>query len=182
MNNPEEKIIEEKEVQRSNCDYSLAFIILRLWLAVRAILAGLDKFSATQTIQKPLMDPTTGMEDPSGAMVEVKMKYYALTNYSGIPSSLKEKFANEPMLPHAAFHAFDQILGPTLIVTGVMLLLGLGTRISLFIQGLIYIALSAGLILINENDGVASLGIHILLIAFALMLAQYNRVALLKKW
>jgi hypothetical protein len=35
MNNPEEKVIEEKDVQYGYRDYSLAFIILRLWLAVR---------------------------------------------------------------------------------------------------------------------------------------------------
>jgi thiosulfate dehydrogenase [quinone] large subunit len=74
------------------------------------------------------------------------------------------------------------VLGPALIVTGVLLLLGLGTRVSLCLQGLIYIALTAGLILIKQDDGVAWLGIHIALIAFALTLARHNRFALLKKW
>ena len=83
----------------SNFDYSLAFLVLRGWLAVRAMLTGIEKFGAYQTIQKPLIDPTTGMEDPSGAMVDVKIKFYSLTNYSGIPAPLKDKFANEPLLP-----------------------------------------------------------------------------------
>ena len=77
---------------------------------------------------------------------------------------------------------FDHLLGPALIVTGVMLLVGLGTRLSLFVQGLIYIALTVGLILIKQDDGIAWLGIHIALVAFALMLARYNKLALLKKW
>ena len=81
------------------CDYTLAFLVLRGWLAVRAILTGVEKFGAYRPVQKPLMDPTTGMEDPSGAMIDVKVKFYALTNYSGIPASLKDKFANEPLLP-----------------------------------------------------------------------------------
>jgi thiosulfate dehydrogenase [quinone] large subunit len=42
--------------------------------------------------------------------------------------------------------------------------------------------LSAGLILINQPDGIAWLGIHVALIAFALMLAKHNKLALLKKW
>jgi len=50
------------------------------------------------------------------------------------------------------------------------------------VQGLIYIALSVGLILINQPDGIAWLGIHVALIAFALMLAKYNKLTLLKKW
>jgi thiosulfate dehydrogenase [quinone] large subunit len=161
---------------------TLAFLILRGWLAVRAILTGIEKFAAYKTVQQPLMDPTTGMADPSGAMIDVQVKFYALTNYSGIPAPLKDKFANEPLLPHFAASAFDHLLGPALILTGVMLLLGLGTRLSLFVQGLIYIALTTGLILIKQDDGISWLGIHIALVAFALLLAKHNRFAILKKW
>jgi thiosulfate dehydrogenase [quinone] large subunit len=164
------------------CDFTLAFLILRGWLAVRAILTGIEKFGTYKTIQKPLIDPTTGMEDPSGAMVDVKIKFYALTNYSGIPAPLKDKFANEPLLPHSLLGVFDHLLGPTLIATGIMLLLGIGTRLSLFVQGLIYIALTVGLILIKQDDGISWLGIHVALVAFALMLAKHNKLALLKKW
>ena len=165
-----------------NCDYSLAFLLLRGWLAVRAIATGIEKFSAVQIVQKPLVDATTGMEDPSGAMIDVKMKYYALTNYSGIPTSLKDKFANEPLLPKFALAAFNNLLGPALLVTGLMLLLGLGTRLSLFVQGLIYIALTVGLILLKQDDGISWLGIHVALVAMALMLVKHNKFALLKKW
>jgi thiosulfate dehydrogenase [quinone] large subunit len=165
-----------------DCERTLAFLILRGWLAIRAIVAGIEKYGAYETIQKPLVDPVTGMEDPSGAMVDVKVKFYALTNYSGVPPALKDKFVNEPLLPGFALTAFDHLLGPALIVTGVMLLLGLGTRLSLVLQGLIYIALTVGLILIRQDDGVAWLGVHIALIAFALMLVRHNRLALLRKW
>ena len=164
-----------------NCDYTLAFLILRGWLAVRAILTGIEKFGAYQTIQQPLLD-TTGQPDASGALVDVKVKFYSMANYSGIPASLKGKFANEPMLPKFALAAFNNLLGPALIVLGLMLLLGLGTRLSLFLQGLLYIALTVGLILIKQDDGVAWLGIHIALITLALMLAKHNKLALLKKW
>ena len=163
-------------------DYTLAFLVLRAWLGVRALLAGLEKYASFKTIQKPLVDPVTGMEDPSGAMVDVKLKYYALTNYSGIPPSLKDKFAAEPLLPKFALHPFDALLGPALILTGVMLLLGLGTRVSLFVQGLIYTALMAGLLLIQQDEGIAWLGIHVALIALALVLAKHNQLCLSRKW
>lgn len=160
----------------------LAFLLLRGWLALRAILTGIEKFGAYATVQKPLIDPVTGMEDPSGALVDVKVKVYAFTNYSGIPASLKQKLAGEPLLPKFALVSFDWMLGPILILTGLMLLLGLGTRVSLFLQGLIYIALTAGLILIRQDDGVAWLGIHLALVAMALVLVKHNRFTLLKKW
>src|SRR4029077_7369276 len=98
-----------------------------------------------------------------------------LTNYSGVPQSLKDKFATEPLLPHAVTTPFYALLGWALIALGVMLLVGLGTRVSLFLQGILYIALTAGLILIKQDDGVAWLGIHVALVAFALVLAKYNR-------
>jgi thiosulfate dehydrogenase [quinone] large subunit len=163
-------------------EYGLAFLVLRLWLGFRALIAGLEKYAGFNTQQIPLKDPTTGMDDPSGAMVDVKIKYYALTNYSGIPASLKDKFASEPLLPKFALHDFDSLLGPMLILTGVMLLLGIGTRLSLFLQGLIYLMLTVGLILIHQEDGVAWLGIHVGLVALALTLAKHNRLCLLKKW
>ncbi len=77
---------------------------------------------------------------------------------------------------------FDHLLGPALIATGVMLLVGLGTRLSLFIQGLIYVALTIGLILIRQDDGISWLGIHVALVALALVLVRHNKLALLKKW
>jgi thiosulfate dehydrogenase [quinone] large subunit len=165
-----------------NCDYTLAFWVLRGWLALRAILTGVEKFGAYKTVQQPLLDPATGQPDASGAMVELKVKFYSLANYSGIPAALKGKFANESLLPPFALNLFDHLLGPALIATGVMLLLGLGTRVSLFVQGLIYMALTVGLILIHQDDGVSWLGIHIALVAFALVLAKNNKFAILKKW
>jgi uncharacterized membrane protein YphA (DoxX/SURF4 family) len=90
----------EKDENKKTCgcaDETLAFLVLRLWLGVRATLAGIEKFGAYQAIKKPLIDPTTGQPDASG------------------------------------------------VLTGLMLLLGLGTRLSLFVQGLIYIALTVGL-------------------------------------
>jgi thiosulfate dehydrogenase [quinone] large subunit len=77
---------------------------------------------------------------------------------------------------------FNYMLGPAFILTGIMLLVGLGTRLSLLAQGLLFIALTVGLVLIDQNDGVAYLGIHIGLVAAALLLAQHNRFAVLKKW
>jgi thiosulfate dehydrogenase [quinone] large subunit len=165
-----------------DCERTLAFLVLRGWLAARAIVTGIEKFGAYKTIQQPLIDPTTGQPDASGVLHNVSIKYYSFANYSGIPASLKEKFANEPLLPHFALTIFDKLLGPAFILTGIMLLLGLGTRLSLLLQGLIYIALTVGLILIHQDDGISWLGIHVALVALALTLLKHNKFALLKKW
>ena len=165
-----------------NCDYTLAFLVLRGWLAVRAILTGIEKFGTYQPVAQPLIDPATGQPDASGVMENVNVKHYALANYHGVSPGLMGKFNYEPLIPKPALAAFDHLLGPAFIATGVMLLLGLGTRLSLFVQGLIYIALTVGLILIKQDDGISWLGIHVALVAFALILAKHNKLAILKKW
>ena len=63
-----------------------------------------------------------------------------------------------------------------------MLLIGLGTRAVAHCQGLLFIALTVGLVLIDQNDGVAWLGIHIALVAAAFLLVEHNRFVVLKKW
>jgi thiosulfate dehydrogenase (quinone) large subunit len=168
--------------RRVNWDFTFAFLALRLWLGLRALLVGIQKFAAYHSVATPLIDPSTGQPDASGVMVNVNIKSYALANYSGIPAALRDKFSHEPLLPKFALVAFDKMLGPAFILAGVMLLVGLGTRLSLLLQGLLFIALTVGLVLIDQPDGVAYLGIHIGLVAGAFLLAEHNRFAVLKKW
>jgi len=143
---------------------------------------GIQKYAAYKSVATPLIDPSTGQPDASGVMVNVNIKSYALANYAGVPAALRDKFAHEPLFPKFALVAFDKMLGPAFILTGIMLIIGLGTRVSLIVQALIYIALTVGLVLIDQNDGVAWLGIHIALVAGAFLLAEHNRFAVLKRW
>lgn len=168
--------------RKVNWDFTNAFLILRFWLAVRALFVGIAKYGVYKSVSMPLIDTTTGQPDASGVMINVNVKSYALANYSGMAASLRDKFAHEPLMPKFALVAFDKMLGPAFILTGIMLLIGLGTRLSLLAQGAIYIALTVGLVLIDQNDGVAYLGIHVALIAGALLLAEHNKFVVLKKW
>jgi len=169
-------------VQKAAWDSTFAFLVLRLWLGFRALFVGIQKYAAYKSVAMPLIDPSTGQPDASGVMVNVNIKSYALANYAGIPAALRDKFAHEPLFPKFALVAFDKMLGPAFILTGITLIIGLGTRVSLIVQALIYIALTVGLVLIDQNDGVAWLGIHIALVAGAFLLAEYNRFAVLKRW
>ena len=169
-------------VQKVAWDFTFAFLVLRLWLGVRALFVGIQKFAAYKSVAMPLIDPSTGQPDASGVMVNVSVKSYALGNYAGIPVALRDKFAHDPMFPKFALTLFDRMLGPAFILTGIMLIIGLGTRLSLLIQGVLFIALTVGLVLIDANDGVAYLGIHIGLVAAAFLLVQHNRFAVLKRW
>lgn len=169
-------------VRGAHWDYTYAFWALRLWLGVRALFVGIQKFAAYKSVAMPLIDPATGQPDASGVMVNVSVKSYAWANYAGIPVGLRDKFIHEPLFPKFALTLFDKMLGPAFIITGLMLIIGLGTRISLLVQGLLFIALTVGLVLIDANDGVAYLGIHIALVAAAFILARHNRYVVLRKW
>jgi len=169
-------------VQKVAWDSTFAFLVLRLWLGFRALFVGIQKYAAYKSVAVPLIDPSTGQPDASGVMINVSVKSYALANYAGIPVGLRDKFAHDPLFPKFALTLFDRMLGPAFILTGIMLIIGLGTRVSLLVQGLLFIALTVGLVLIDSNDGVAFLGIHIGLVAAAFLLVQHNRFAVLKKW
>ena len=160
---------------------TFAFLVLRLWLGLRAFLTGLEKYAGKVTEQQPLLDEF-GDPDINGAMVSITHKVYGFEHYHGVPPPLAEKFAAEPLLPGWSLSLFDTLLGPALILFGVTLLLGIAPRISLFAHGLIYCGLSVGLILLNESGGVAWLGIHVILVVAALRLVSANRFSVLPRW
>jgi thiosulfate dehydrogenase (quinone) large subunit len=168
--------------RKVNWDFTYAFLALRLWLGARALFVGIEKFGAYKSVAMPLIDPETGQPDASGVMVNVNIKSYSLANYAGIPAALRDKFAHQPLLPKFALVAFDKMLGPAFILTGIMLLIGLGTRLSLLAQAALFVALTVGLVMIDQSDGVAWLGIHIGLVAGAFLLVEHNRFTVLKKW
>ncbi len=163
---------------------TLAFVygslLLRLWLGVRAIQTGVEKFAGTMTSEQVV--PVGGVPNEEGLTAGGALKHYALENYHGVPAALMKKFEAEPLMMKFALPLYDKILGPALIILGLTILLGLAYRSSLFLLGLLYISLTWGLILIKQDDGVSWIAAHMILVVMALALAQYNRLAILKKW
>ena len=166
----------ESSFQLDSMGASFAFLVLRLWLGVRSILTGLEKFAGVETKQRPLLDEF-GDPDISGAMVNVKEKVYGFSHYHGLPKPLYDKFAAEPLMPVWALDLYSGVLGYILLALGVLLVAGALPRLTLLASGLVYVSLSVGLILLNESGGIAWLGTHVLLIAVALMLVKYNKYA-----
>tara|TARA_B110000483_G_scaffold136972_1_gene163806 strand:+ start:961 stop:1494 length:534 start_codon:yes stop_codon:yes gene_type:complete len=160
---------------------TFGYMVLRVWLGLRALLTGLEKYAGTEIIEEPLLDEF-GDPDLNGAMVEIKTKVYGTDYYHGIPPPLADKFAAEPLLPSWGLSLFDALLGPALLILGITLLIGLAPRISLLLQGLLYSGLSVGLILLNEGGGVAWLAIHVLLVVVALRLVKHDRFSVLPRW
>lgn len=173
--------VEKKGFFSDWTERTFSFLLLRLWLGLRALMTGVEKFSGTKVVEKPLLDET-GEPDISGAMVEVKTKIYDLGEYNAVAESLEEAFTKEPLLPDFLLTPYYASLGYILIILGITTLLGICTRASLFVMGLLYVSLTFGLILIGQDGGIAWLGIHIIMIAMALSMARYNRLELFSRF
>ncbi|MEM0964859.1 MAG: hypothetical protein AAGJ81_01745 [Verrucomicrobiota bacterium] len=158
----------------------LAMLLLRIWLSMRAIQSGLEKYAGTAPSSKVV--EIDGVANEYDLTEATTIKTYSIESYQGVPAPLYEKFTTEPLIPVWGLDLYNLILGPALIVLGVTLLLGLATRYTLFAMGLLYTSLTFGLILIKQDAGIAWLATHILLIVAALSLAKWNRFAILKKW
>jgi thiosulfate dehydrogenase [quinone] large subunit len=154
--------------------------LLRAWLAVRAIQTGVEKLSGMVGSDQPIT--LDGKANGYGLTEVSNIKEYALSHYHGVPEALMTKFKGEPLMLKWALPLYDKVLGPALIVLGLTILLGVASRTSYFLLGLLYISLTWGLILIKEDAGVAWLGVHMIMIVMALWLSKYNRLCVLKKW
>ncbi|MBU3664377.1 MAG: DoxX family membrane protein [Chthoniobacterales bacterium] len=164
----------------SDLGATLGVLLLRLWLSMRCIVSGLEKYTGTKVSDSPVM--IDGAVNTYGLTEAASTKVYGFAYYHGVPAALMEKFSREPLLPGPALKLYDTILGPALIVLGAALLVGFATRSTLFAIGLLYTSLTFGLILINENSGVAWLAIHIALVALMLFYSKHNRFEITGRW
>ena len=134
------------------CELTYAFLLLRLFLALRALMSCLEKFESGGT--------------------------YSVANYTTNMTRMATGITGASFLPLWATKAFALPLGYILGVLGVALLLGLKTRLTLVVMGLLYIALAFGLMAVQQGDGVAWLGVYLLTVVAALVLVRYNRFAI----
>jgi len=159
-----------------DCTSFCAYLILRVWLGLRALVTGIEKFSGTVTKEVSL-----GGEDGGFAIVtEMKVKEYGFSHYHGVPAPLYEKLAEEPLIPGFALSLYSGLLGYVLIGVGIMILAGIYSRIALLISGLVWTSLSVGLILLKQDAGIAWLGMHVALTVGALLLVKHNRFEAVK--
>lgn len=164
----------------SDLGSTLGILLLRIWLSLRAIGAGIEKYAGTNVSDKSVV--IDGAVNTYGLTEATATKVYGFSHYHGVPAALLEKFSAEPLIPGPALKLYDAILGPSLIALGLMLLFGIATRCTLFAMGLLYASLTFGLILINENSGIAWLGIHIALVAMMLIFSKYNKFEITGRW
>src|SRR4051812_23259933 len=136
----------------SRGEYTCAFLLLRLFLGLRTLLAGLEKFEANKT--------------------------YSLSNYGENMNRMATAISNYSFIPGWASKMFAMSLGYLLVLLGVAVLLGIKSRATLFLTGLVYVGLGFGLMAVQEGEGVAWIGAQVLMFSVALVLVRHNRLAL----
>jgi thiosulfate dehydrogenase [quinone] large subunit len=134
------------------CEYTWAFLLLRLFLGLRTFLEGLEKFESNGR--------------------------YSFANYYENMKRMAQGITGASFLPLWATRLFADSIGYLLLVLGAALLLGVKSRATLILTGLLYVALSFGLMAVQENEGVAWLAVHVIMIVGALVLVRHDRFAL----
>ena len=182
----------------------MAFWLLRFWLAARAIGTGLTKFIGKvegeipnpefeAKIKETMADGLTrseAMEIVTDVPEKISgtMDVISFSSYHGLPEKgpmTIETFSASPLMPSFMVEPYAAVLGYALVALGITVLLGICTRVSLFLMGLLYISLTWGFIILEPNmgpsaaAGIAYLGVHMVLIVAALLLADYNKFELL---
>ena len=191
---------------KQNITYTMAFWLLRFWLAMRAIGTGLTKFMGKadgevvnpafkSEVAKLMKDGLTNAEAIDAAKaqgiqekVSQVVDVLSFSSYHGLPEKgpmTIETFSASPLMPTFMVEPYAFVLGFALIGLGLTTLLGICTRLSLFLMGLLYISLTYGFVILepsmgpNAAAGIAYLGVHMVLIVAALALADYNKFELL---
>lgn len=136
----------------SRLEYTGAFLLLRLWLGLRTLFAGVEKFES------------------SGS--------YSFENYYKNMERMAQGITSCSFMPLWMTKTYALPLGYLLIVLGLALLLGIKSRLSLFVTGLLYVSLSFGLMAVQEAEGTAWLGMHMIMFVGALLLVRYEKFAL----
>jgi thiosulfate dehydrogenase (quinone) large subunit len=133
-------------------EHTAAFLLLRLFLGLRTLMAGLEKFEANRS--------------------------YSTENYAANMERMATGISANSTIPLWAAKAFALPLGYLLIILGIAILLGIKSRVALFITGLVYTGLAFGLMAVQEGEGVAWIAAQVLMFAFALFLVRSDRFAL----
>lgn len=146
------KAVSTADAAGSPLEYTAAFLLLRLFLGLRTLLAGLEKFELNAS--------------------------YSFSSYYENMARMAQGITGASFLPLWMTKPFALSLGYLLLVLGIALLLGLKTRLTLIVTALVYVGLSFGLMAVQEGEGVAWLGVHLMMFVGALLLVRHERFAL----
>jgi thiosulfate dehydrogenase [quinone] large subunit len=134
-----------------------ACFFLRMWIGMRLLFAGLTKWKGK--------NEETGLSEFSPSHGTKVME-----NITGVMK------ANTP-IPEKMLDYYATVLPWALVITGVWVIIGLFTRISLIAAGAVILSLSFGLMLLPDDVDAVRRGVELIVIALALVTVKHNILA-----
>jgi uncharacterized membrane protein YphA (DoxX/SURF4 family) len=148
----------EATQEKPRFDFSLAsaHLILRLFVALRLLMAGLDKFRAGN-------GPDTT---------------FSLENYTKKSDAIANLMSTNSFLPAAMCQSYAHSIGYVLVLVGLWTAVGIFTNLSLLVAGLTFLSLGFGLAALPDDTEVVFIGIQVLITAAALATAKARQFSL----
>lgn len=138
-------------------DLAFANLTLRLWVALRFVMAGVDKFRAGD-----------------GANATFNMG-----NFQTKADQIAKLMTDNSIVPPAFIGPFAHSIGYVLLVVGVWVAIGILSEFSLFAAGLTFLSLGFGLAsLPDDMELTANIGVGIIITGLALMTNKYGFLSL----
>ena len=158
---------------------TLAYLFLRLMIAMILIFAGLEKFkSSTQPYTYSLRNYHGVIQDGEVVepgrwlpIVKVVFENSGLNNEAFFGEKLSRTIGWQ-------FYFYGQVLPYAMLSIGICILLGFLNRISLVLGACIWLSLAAGQAMLPANETVIMLLNYAFFNAAALALVKYNRFAI----
>jgi len=142
---------------RPRLDLAFANLTLRLWVALRFVMAGVDKFRAGD-----------------GAAATFNMG-----NYETKSAQIAKLMTDNSIVPAAMIGPFAHYIGFVLLIVGVWVAIGFLSEFSLLAAGLTFLSLGFGLAsLPDDMELTANIGVGIIITGLALMTNKYGFISL----
>lgn len=153
-------------------DLAFANLLLRLWIGLRLVGAGIDKWRAGSCF---------GFKGVGSDGVEIDVARgvsFTAENYDKKLANIAKLTFDKGFLPKPLCDMYAKPLGYILVGVGIWVVVGLISELSLFAAGLVFLSLGVGLATLPDDTEVVYIGIHILIVAAALATSRHKNFSI----
>lgn len=153
-------------------DLACANLLLRLWIGLRLLGAGIDKWRS---------GTCWGFKGagPDGTEIDIARGVtFTAENYDKKLANIAKLTFDKGFLPKPMCDMYAQPLGYILLGVGAWVIVGLLSEFSLLAAGFVFLSLGVGLATLPDDTEVVLIGIHILIVAAALATSKHKNFSL----
>ncbi len=179
----------EPEV-RSPLNLTAAFFVLRLWMGMRLVLTGAEKFGWLRKDAPGFLEGLKGEywfgKSGLGAIIKGKggLSEEDLEAFKpfgdGAMGNIASVMTENSKLPEWSVKAFLIPLPYLMFFLGVFILLGFLNRLSWWLAALVWFSLAFGQMLLPDEQTIGYLTLYMLTCVLALILVNHNRLRITK--